>query len=688
MADGCKGKGGKLAARVQHLESAWTTWRTDTLSKLSAKLFSVIPISIFFIVLFWMIVPIFGIRHVMPVSCYTVLFRMRYRKYNPPSQYLRFFTMSFIALGAARVATFNWMTSIVVNIVMSFAFVFMRSSQLNPRRYIPYTMLFVFFQLRPELLDDMALEAALVVACCTTLSVAIAVMNIATKAGEANLAKLHGMVERLADALDHMADIGITADTRKELLSLRSDYSKLAYTVRENASVQPAVANLYDMFAMLAQRTAYLVGRLECREQQTCPHPPYLHELAGLTRQAGGVLDKKGGDEAAARAQALLAKADTIDNERYRLFFRSYLHMILLVLRDARHPRSHAWRVSPLTRLRLMSFRKHLTLDSFELRFAVRCAAVLAITCTTSLLSPVNHLYWFPLTSFMLLRPSPDETVRRMRSRTVGTVLGCLVVHGISMLKLPLAAVIVVDMLFVAGRYMGTPGSAPTAFFGTAYAISMASMSIGDHYAIRMRLICLAAGVLLVFVINRLVMPTSDRTLFLANVHEGFGLIARYWGLLRFALHERVDTVTSSEELLHIQMIHTQAMAYARALPEDTPAEREQRKDIVRVLFCQWGLVCEMEQLSFLIRLHAFGADTCPKLEQFMQAAQESCDPFVVDGPLDAAKELVAGIAEEDLRYVLEQYLKRADTLAVAAAKVPELVSGRPGYREEVAEVK
>ena len=214
MADGCGGKGGKLAARVERLEGAWTTWRTDTLSKLSAKLFSVIPISIFFIVLFWMIVPIFGIRHVMPVSCYTVLFRMRYRKYNPPSQYLRFFTMSFIALGAARVATFNWMTSIVVNIVMSFAFVFMRSSQLNPRRYIPYTMLFVFFQLRPELLDDMALEAALVVACCTTLSVAIAVMNIATKAGEANLAKLHGMVERLAAAGVNMTYTGEQASDR------------------------------------------------------------------------------------------------------------------------------------------------------------------------------------------------------------------------------------------------------------------------------------------------------------------------------------------------------------------------------------------------------------------------------------------------------------------------------------------
>ena len=98
---------------------------------------------------------------------------------------------------------------------------------------------------------------------------------------------------------------------------------------------------------------------------------------------------------------------------------------------------------------------------------------MLAITCTTSLLSPVNHLYWFPLTSFMLLRPSPDETVRRMRSRTVGTVLGCLVVHVISMLKLPLAAVIVVDMLFVAGRFMGTPGSATSA--RTSCACSFAS---------------------------------------------------------------------------------------------------------------------------------------------------------------------------------------------------------------------
>lgn len=304
MADGCKGKGGRLAARFQRLESAWTTWRTDTLPKLPAKLLTVLPISVFFIVLFWVIVPIFGIRHVMPVTCYTVLFRKRYRKYNPPSQYLWFFAMSFIALGAARVATFNWVTSIVVNIVMSFVFVFMRSSQFNPRRYIPYTMLFVFFQLRPELLDDMALEAALVVACCTTLSIAIAVMNIATKAARANLSKLHGMVERLADELDHMADVGITADTRKELLSLRSDYSKLAYTVREDESVQPAVSNLFDMFAMLAQRTAYLVGRLECHEQQTCPHPPYLHELADLTRQVGGALDKKGGDEATARPSA------------------------------------------------------------------------------------------------------------------------------------------------------------------------------------------------------------------------------------------------------------------------------------------------------------------------------------------------------------------------------------------------
>ncbi len=274
--------------------SLFSTWCRETLPGLPAQIKKALPVAGFFIVLFWIVVGLFGISHVMPVSCYTTLFNVRHRKYNKPTQYLRFFAVSYLALLAARLATLGVVPSIAINAAMPFVFVFMRSSQLNPRRYFPYTMLFVFLQLRPEYLDDFALEAGLLTVCCIVLTVALLVSGVASHKADDNLRQLHDMVARLADELDHMADTGIGGSTRRELLRLRADYTKLAYGVREDANAQPTISNLYDMFAMLAQRTAYLVGRLEWHEGPGCPNAPYLRKLASLTRDVGIALESQG----------------------------------------------------------------------------------------------------------------------------------------------------------------------------------------------------------------------------------------------------------------------------------------------------------------------------------------------------------------------------------------------------------
>lgn len=284
-----------LAVRgAASLSDELTRWRRDTVPELPAKIREALPVAGFFIVLFWIVVGLFGISHVMPVSCYTTLFNVRHRKYNKPTQYLRFFAVSYLALLAARLATLGVVPSIAINAAMPFVFVFMRSSQLNPRRYFPYTMLFVFLQLRPEYLDDLALEAGLLTVCCIVLTVALLVSGVIYHKADDNLRQLRDMVARLADELDHMADTGIGGSTRRELLRLRADYTKLAYGVREDANAQPTISNLYDMFAMLAQRTAYLVGRLEWHEGPGCPNAPYLRKLASLTRDVGIALESQG----------------------------------------------------------------------------------------------------------------------------------------------------------------------------------------------------------------------------------------------------------------------------------------------------------------------------------------------------------------------------------------------------------
>ena len=179
----------------------------------------------------------------MPVSCYTTLFNVRHRKYNKPTQYLRFFAVSYLAVLAARLATLGVVPSIAINAAMPFVLCSCAPPSRTRAATFSYTMLFVFLQLRPEYLDDLALEAGLLTVCCIVLTVALLVSGVAYHKADDNLRQLHGMVARLADELNHMADTGIGGSTRRELLRLRADYTKLAYGVREDANAQPTISN-------------------------------------------------------------------------------------------------------------------------------------------------------------------------------------------------------------------------------------------------------------------------------------------------------------------------------------------------------------------------------------------------------------------------------------------------------------
>ena len=117
------------------------------------KLVDTLPTILFFIALLWIVTLGFGSDYLLVVSPYTTLFETRLHKYNPPTQYARFFLVSAFALLAARVAVSNVVLSVLVNLCVPFFLVFMRSSQLNPRRYFPYTMLFCWLELRPYAFD-------------------------------------------------------------------------------------------------------------------------------------------------------------------------------------------------------------------------------------------------------------------------------------------------------------------------------------------------------------------------------------------------------------------------------------------------------------------------------------------------------------------------------------------------------
>ena len=656
------------------------------------RLVATLPTILFFIALLWIVTLFFGSDYLLVVSPYTTLFETRLTKYNPPGQYARFALVSAFVLVAARVAVTSAALCVAVNLCVPLILVFMRSSQLNPRRYFPYTMLFCWLELRPAVLvDAFWTQAAVLAACCALLSASLLVAGAARHRADDARDELHACVRRLADALDRAAAHGGNPDGA-ELLELRSEFSRLAYTAREDSSAPARVRDLLDMFATLAQRTAYLSGSSDWTREHREDHVSALASLADLTRRMDVALRLETADactQLLPEARALLV-ATHLSEERFRIFFQGYLNLVILILRTAADPHQRPWQLTPRGLARVALFRKRPSLDSFEMRFAVRCGAVLAVSCTTNLLFPVEKLYWFALHAFLLLQPFPEESMRRMRTRMIGTVIGCLFVHALALLNLGYVGITILGTVLVAPLYASTPGSVTSAFFATAYAVTMASVSIDDSYATGMRLVSLVLAILTVSVVNRLVCPMSDRRLFVANVRQMISMVERSWGLVRATLVGRVDTVVSSEELLHFQMVHTQAARFIDALGSDAATDREiaelarYRNAAERALFCLWEIMGELEQLELMARLREVRPEEHEVLGQIIDLAEHNCDPLRFGRDVSDARELVSRLSEPDLRYVLGQYIERAGELRRAIDDAQGALVRKPAYLDEV----
>ena len=672
-----------MGERVRH-------WLRDR----RAQLVGTLPVIVFFIALFWVVQLGFGDRYLLAVSPFTTLFETRLEKYNPPSQYARFFLVSALALVGARLAVTNVALCVAVNLAMPFALVFMRSSQLNPRRYFPYTMLFAFLQLRPEnLVTAFATQAAVLAACCVVLTAGLLLAGAVRHRAREARGRLHDRVRRLADALARAAERGFDEDLRVDLLALRRELAALAYSAREDSTAPPRTVNLLDMLATLAQRTAYLTGNFDWSGRHRGEHAALLAQLATLTGELDAVLDADASSGRRAvlehRARALLADLD-VDEPRFRIFCRSYLNLLVLILRTADDPQQRVWRMSAAHAARTALFRKRPTLDSFEMRFSVRCGIVLAVSCSVNLLLPVDHLYWYVLHAYLLMQPFPDESSRRMRTRMAGTALGCVFVHAVALLNLGWIGVMALGMVLVAPLYAARPGTVTSAFFATAYAVTMASVSIDDGYATAMRLASLVLAVATVALVNRLVLPTSDRRLFAADARQLFAMVRSDWDLVRRTLDERVDTVVSSERLLHFQMVHTQAARFVDALGSDAATDREiaelarYRNAAERALFCLWEIMGELEQLELMARLREVRPEEHGVLGQIIDLAEHNCDPLRFGRDVSDARELVSRLSEPDLRYVLGQYIERAGELRRAIDDAQGALVRKPAYLDEV----
>lgn len=99
------------------------------------------------------------------------------------------------------------------------------------------------------------------------------------------------------------------------------------------------------------------------------------------------------------------------------------------------------------------------SLESFEMRFAMRLSIVMTITCGLSFLLTYTRSYWIPLNAFILLQPSYEDSSYRLKTRSIGTFLGCCVEFLIQPLLPGVGSKIVFALIMISLMYCAKPGT-------------------------------------------------------------------------------------------------------------------------------------------------------------------------------------------------------------------------------------
>lgn len=305
------------------------------------------------------------------------------------------------------------------------------------------------------------------------------------------------------------------------------------------------------------------------------------------------------------------------------------------------------------------------SLESFEMRFAMRLSIVMTITCGLSFLLTYTRSYWIPLNAFILLQPSYEDSSYRLKTRSIGTFLGCCVEFLIQPLLPGVGSKIVFALIMISLMYCAKPGTWNQPIFSTCYALTMASMTMNSTIAITLRLLYLGAAVAIVFLVNRFFFPMKKDTQFRYNLKALFRLNNSYWDIIRQGTRAETSLSVSNEILTYFHMLYQECAGY---LTKETGLPY--RESLRMVLLNLWHMFSELEQIHFLVRTKSIRPEEQKPFLHLIDAIQEELYPIISAENFPVIRREIR-YQEPEVTYVLNQYLDHAKKLLSYSYCIP-----------------
>lgn len=646
--------------------------RINTQGKLIGNAIKIaIPAISFFVFLFYSLLFIFGSKHMMVSSVVTNLFRQNYKKSQSTSSLLKMCCMQLFMGFLAFVATTSIPLRIILNLVVPFGLIFIKSSQFNQFGYFGSLMTFTFLQLLPVDLHGYFVQTS-------ALFYALGCFLVVTVVYQRKYLKVpHYVTEQrglsiFANWLKQSIQGDQTEDSTEGLLKCMQSLYETAYLNKGNKENLARDEKISYMFALLFQRTAYFIGshyhKEMLEEEET---RKYMLKLATYIDKASKVrfwyesesrLLKEEGEK-------LLGEIGEKSGEIY-MYLQNFIKLFLMILDNFEVKEAGKKEIVWTKMINRNYMRKVLNqfkLDAFEIRFGLRMSAVLTFSFAYVVLLKVDNGYWLPLNAFFLSRPIYEESRCRAKESIIGTLIGCILLYLIIPAFPGKAGHLVLASIMGMGMHTAIPGTWPHALVTTCYSVAMATLAATNNViAIELRLVHIIMAILVVLVMSKIFLPISPKQQFKYNVEQIFHMHHVYLRILESSLIKPVNYSMICEAEMQYHLIHDQIVQYIK---KTDMKENEYYRELLTL---SWRMVSETEQILFLVNSKKMDAEKISLLETYTSFTDEVLNEvkktvyLQIDSEFKEVEEIEYEKKIEDepeLSFILSQYAKNLSNL-------------------------
>lgn len=553
------------------------------------KIIVELPVILFSIFLFLSLWSFFGVYNIILPPFLTLMFKAKKAQDFRPAELLKNYILILVICILAFLAGRNLILCIILNLFVPFFIVFFLTNKFTPKAYFVYVMAFVFLQLIPISPSELFTRIGALFYSFGILTIGLH-LNSKYINKKIKYEKLRGKLQIVAVMLKKMSNNIDIEKEKKELKQILPSLSQLIYSTKSYKYLATEYGKILYWFLIIFQRILYFTEHYKKISED---EKDYFENLALLFEDIGNEFGIENNRKIIDKIESFMKNNSLGDKKKEKLIIE-ILNLMKLAITQMNRNKANSyakeWKVSR----NKIERGKHF--EIFQIRFALRLALVLTFSFSFSFITKLEHAYWVPMSSFLMLMPYSEESKMKMTNRVLGTIGGIMICWLFMSLGNSTVYRIFIIVLMTIFMYTAPITSWTMTMYTTCYGMTLATMALKLEEASLLRIFYVLLAVLITYVANHYILPNTIKREFQKNIKELFEIDRK----MLEELKKNYQGKKRINDFRHLMMEHNMLINEIKSYISRNLLE-EDRKLYQDMLEINHLLVIEIEQLNSYI---------------------------------------------------------------------------------------